>query len=636
MPNINTILTSKKKTPASCLTVLAMMVLLAGFPQETLFAQVESSQNLQMQKQDKTEEQLAINYYRNRQFEKAAELFKPLFESKRSQYYYLYYFYSLLELKDYDEAEKVVKKQRRSDPDNFRYQIDLAYVYDQTDQKRKSNRIFTDLMTHLPTERNMIVQVASALQSRGYYDLAVLVYKKSQQIPEFQESFNMEIANVYMYSGDYPKVFDSYLDQLENNPDDMQRIRNQLQNLLRMDVDNNLSDDFRLKLLERAQKNPESEALAEMLLWYSIQIKDFPMALRQAKAIDKRFGFREEAVMELAEIAYQNRQYDISKEAFKYIQQKKNQSPYHLEASTGYYRAVVSEAQINAATTSEQYKKLAKEGEKLLGQLGLNNTTIEIARLQAHILAFELGNFDKSEELLNQAIALQNLQPAQTASLKLELADILLASDKIWDATLLYSQVESDMKNEPIGHEAKLKNAKVFYYVGEFAWSQAKLDILKSATSKLISNDAIDLDLFIDDILEEDTLGFTLRRFAASDLYAYQHHYDSALLVLSKIESSSPGYVAYPYVLYKKAQLLTQQNQFVQADSIYTLLITDYPDNIKADNALYLQAELRRLNLNNINGAMEDYLKLMTDYPESLYSGEARIRYRALREETEK
>ncbi len=630
----NTLSIWKKHIATSKLRyVLTIWLLVAPFCYT--FAQIETSgkpNNPQSQLQN--QEQLAINYYRNRQFDKAAELFKPLFETKRSQYLYMYYFNCLLEIKDFKEAEKVVKKQRKAYPTNFRYAIDQAYVYDQTGDKKKSNKIFSGLMTDLPMDRNNIIQLASALQSKGYYDLAVLVYKKSQQNPDLQLSFNMEIANVYMYSGEYGKVFDSYLDQIESNPQDMQRIRNQLQNLLRMDVDNNLSDEFRIKLLTKAQKDTDNEALAEMLLWYSLQIKDFPLALRQVKAIDKRFGFREEEVLELAEIAFQNRQFAISKEAFGYIKDKKSNSPYLLEASTGYYRAVVSEAENNPATTKIEYEKLAKEGSVNLKQLGLNNLTLEIARLQAHILAFELGEFNQGIEVLNAAIELQNLKPEQSATIKLELADILLASNKIWDATLLYSQVESEMKNEPIGHEAKLKNAKVFYYVGEFSWSQTKLDILKSATSKLISNDAIDLSLFINDILEEDTLGFTLRRFAAADLYTYQHHYDSALIVLNKIESSNPGYIAYPYVLYKKAQLLTAQKQFSEADSVYSSLITQYPENIKTDNALYYQAELRRQNLNNFSGAIEGYLKLMTEYPESLYSGEARIRYRALRQNT--
>lgn len=621
------------KTSATFRVFLTLLVLLSINIQ--VFSQIEKPLNpkLQQQQQTQSEEQLAINYYRNQQFEQAAALFKPLFEQKRTQYLYMYYLNCLLELNDLKEAEKVIKKQRREYPQNYRYLIDQAYVYEKTGNEKKAQKLFEELMSNLPNERNSIMTIASSLQTRGYSNLAVLVYKKARQNPDMQYAFNMEIANVYMFSGDYEKVFDSYLDQLETNPEDIQRIRNQLQSILRMDVDDNLSDEFRKKLLTRAQANTESEALAEMLLWYSIQVKDFTMALRQAKSIDKRFGFREEAVMELAEIAFQNRQFEIAGEAYNYIREKKDGSPYYLESTTGFFRSQVQSAELNPATTSGEYQKLLKQGDSFLKELGINSQTIEIERLLAHIQAFRLNQSQEAIDRLSQVIELKGLKPDQTAMLKLELADIWLINGQIWEATLLYSQVESDMKNEPLGHEAKLKNARVFYYAGEFGWAQAKLDILKSATSKLISNDAIDLSLFIEDILEEDTLGLTLRKFAGADLSAYQQHYDSAMILLQKIESTFPGEVALPYVMYKKAEWLSQQQHFLAADSLYTQFIERYPEHIKADNALYQQGELRRSALNDTDGALSCYLKLMTNYPESLFAGESRIRYRTLREE---
>jgi hypothetical protein len=39
------------------------------------------------------------------------------------------------------------------------------------------------------------------------------------------------------------------------------------------------------------------------------------------------------------------------------------------------------------------------------------------------------------------------------------LADIDLFNDEVWEATLLYSQVDKSMKEEPLGHEARFRNA---------------------------------------------------------------------------------------------------------------------------------------------------------------------------------
>jgi len=142
------------KTSATFRVFLTLLLLLSINIQ--LFSQIEKSVNpkLQQQQQTKSEEQLAINYYRNQQFEQAAALFKPLFEQKRTQYLYMYYLNCLLELNDLKEAEKVIKKQRREYPQNYRYLIDQAYVYEKTGNEKKAQKLFEELMSNLPNERN--------------------------------------------------------------------------------------------------------------------------------------------------------------------------------------------------------------------------------------------------------------------------------------------------------------------------------------------------------------------------------------------------------------------------------------------------------------------------------------------------
>jgi TolA-binding protein len=74
---------------------------------------------------------------------------------------------------------------------------------------------------------------------------------------------------------------------------------------------------------------------------------------------------------------------------------------------------------------------------------------------------------------------------------------------------------------------------------------------------------------------------------------------------------------------------------YQEADSLYAYLIARYPESIKADNALFKRAELHRLQFKNMQQAMDLYLLLMTKYPESIYTNEARIHYRALRQDAE-
>ena len=587
----------------------------------------------QQQNQKNAKERLATSYYREKDYEKAAELFKQLYDSKPSNHYYSYYFNSLIAIKKYKQADKLVKQQKKNNSSNYRYIIDEAYVADLSGNKKKANKILNKIINNLPRERNQIIQITSSLQSKGYTDLAVKVFQKATQMQGSDYSYNFEIANAYLYSGDYNKMFDSYIKQLEEHPDDIQRIKSKLQYVMRIDVNNNLSGMLKNKLLQSSQKNPDNEQLAEMLLWYSLQTKDFNMAYRQAKAIDRRFGNRDEDMIELADIAMSNYDYYTSASAYEYVKNKKNNTPYYTESYVGYYLSIAKQIEETANTSLEDYKNLETLGNTAINKLGVNNLTSDIIINVAHITAFKLNNTDEAIQMLENALATSSINQVKKAYLKLKLADILVATNNIWDATLLYSQVETEMKNEPIGHEAKLKNAKVFYYAGEFDWANTRLDVLKSATSKLISNDAIELSLFIDNMQEEDTIGFVLRKFAKADLYTYQGKYDSALIFLNKIEDDPSGIFSVQYALYNKANIYLMQNSFVKADSVYNKLISLYPESIKTDNALYERAENQQLQLNNTEKALELYMILMSDYPESIYAGKARKRYRELVDE---
>ena len=615
---------------------LILVFLLLVFSCTSLIINAQDQINIKPQqrktKQNKKSSttQLAISYYRTDQFDKAAELFSQLYEEKPSHYLYTYYFNSLIKLKEYKKAEKLIKQQIKKFR-NYRYKIDQAYVYELMDSKKKSTRILDKLTDNIPENKSQVVQLASALQSRGYYDKALKVYKKANINHKF--SYELEMANAYQLTGNFDMMFESYLRHLQINPEDKQMIKNRLQSLLRFDVNKNLSLTLKQKLLLKTREFPENGVYSELLLWLSMQSKDFEMAFLQASALDRRFGNAEGILLEVAEISLANKNYDVAAKAYKFMMDNHKNGIFFNESYSGYYNALVSKELNNNNSKQKVWNNLRKTGEKALDEIGINSESANISRLLGYIVAFRLFEYDDAKEILETALNVQNIDIEEKSLIKLELADILVLQNYIWDASLLYSQVESDMKHEVIGHEAKFRNAKLFYYEGEFQWSLTRLDILKSATSKLIANDAMELSMFINIMLEEDTLGYTLRKFAAADLYTYRQQYDSAIIFLDRIISHSTGEIGLEYAIYEKAGVFKEINNYVIADSLYQEMWNNYPESVKADNAIFKQAEINRVNLNKEEKAMELYLKLMKEHPDSVYTGEARIRYRELRGE---
>ena len=590
-------------------------------------------QKKQQQNKPNSKGQLAMKYYREKEYQKALELYEQLYTANPSNYYYNYLFNCYNVLKEYKKADRLVRQHRKRNPTNSKYLIDEAYIADLSGNGKKSKKILNKLIDNLPSQRNQIMQITSSLQAKGYANIAVEVYKKASSESGSNYSYGFEIGDAYMYSGNYSLMINSYLNHLILVPTDMQRVKSKLRMVMQMDINSNLTGILKSKLLEYSQNNPDNLQLADMLLWFSMQTKDFDMAFRQARSIDMRFDNAEKNMMELAYIAYSNYNYEVAANAYGYVKNKKVNGQYTTDAWVGYYLAVCMSADENQDTDMSTYEDLEEQGIEAVNELGINNITSDLIVQLSEITAFKLSKYKEAIEMLEIALMNPSLKSKKQAELKIVLADILLADDKIWDATLLYSQVESEMKNEPIGHEAKLKNAKVFYYAGEFDWAATRLDVLKSATSKLISNDAIDLSLFISEMRDEDTLGFTLRKFAGADLYVYQGKLDSALFLLNKIENNPSAYISKEYALFKKAQILVKLGNVKEADSVYNLLISLYPTSFKTDNAMYERAELLRTT-NNLEEAKKLYLIIMTDYPESIFAAKARKIYR-INEENE-
>jgi outer membrane protein assembly factor BamD (BamD/ComL family) len=249
----------------------------------------------------------------------------------------------------------------------------------------------------------------------------------------------------------------------------------------------------------------------------------------------------------------------------------------------------------------------------------------------AEIQAYYQDSITKGIELLTEVINIQGLKGQIKAETKIELADLYLLNDEIWEASLLYSQVEKEFKYDRLGEIAKYKNAKVAFYTGDFYWAQAQLDVLKGSTSKLISNDAMDLSLLITDNVGRDSIIEPLQMYAVADLLIFKKDFDKAMVVLDSIPKFFPFTTLKDDILFTKYKVSIQKREYQEAAKFLKELIADYAEDLLGDDALFALAQLEEEEFKNEEKAMELYKALLTNYPSSLFVVEARKRFRALR-----
>ncbi|MFC2100375.1 tetratricopeptide repeat protein [Bacteroidota bacterium] len=577
------------------------------------------------------DEKLAAQYFQNKEFDKAAEIYERLYEKKRSQFYYTYYFQCLVELKDLKTAEKFLKREMRKAPNNFRYLVDLGYIYHISNEPEKAKEKFKEALGRLSANQSKISELANAFIIRRLDDYAIETYLLGKKLLKGSYTFGYEIAQIYERTGNYEMMVIEYLDLIDFDQIHLNGVQSRLQYALSDDPDNYKGDIIKTVLLKRVQKNPDKEDYAKMLLWLSIQLKDFELAFIQAKSLDRRFNEEGESVFRVANLSSSNKNYDVAIKAYKYLVNQGPESSYYLGSKVRMLDVKYKKITENNEFTINELLELEKEYTETILELGKNASTVSLLKNLAHIRAFYLDKTNEAIELLGDAINLSHSVPTTQAECKIELADVYLFISEVWEATLLYSQVEKAFKNDPMGHFAKFKNAKLSFYIGEFEWAKAQLDVLKAATSKLIANDAMELSLVISDNIDLDSSTVALSKYARADLLLYQNKYDLALQTLDSVNMVSLSHPLFDEVLYKKAQIKIKLGLYLEADSLLQKTIEFYPYDILADNALFLKAELNEFYLNNKTKAMELYQKLLNEYPGSLFSVEARKRYRALR-----
>lgn len=590
-----------------------------------------TSVNAQIDTPLSEEEQLAAQYFQDKDYEKAVVYYEKLFEKNPVNYYYQPYLTCLIELKEYEKAEKFLTKLIKRNKDNARYIVDLGYVHASAGETTKATQLYEKAIKDvIPTEEN-IITLADAFLSRQEYDYAIKTYLKGKKELKGMYLFNFELAEVYEKQNNFPAMLQEYIEAIKNDENNLKRVKDILQvQIFSDDVGNQKKEYLKTFLIKEIQKNPNQTFYYDLLIWLFIQMREFESAFLHSKALDKRLNEDGTRLVNLAKLCASNLAYDVAIKSFQYVIDKGPNNVYYIESKIGLVD-VMNQKIINNVYTQHDLIELEKIYKSNLEELGKNAKTAKLIKGLAHLQAFYLNKTEEAITLLEEAIKLPGLTPEFQAECKLELADILVFIEEVWDAKLLYSQVEKAFKYDVLGQEAKFRNARLSYYIGEFQWAKAQLDVLKAATSKLTANDAMQLSLLISDNTLMDTTPTALLIFARADLYIYQHKYDSALILFDSIKTNFPSHSLNDEILFKKAKIMIAQRNYPLAVAYLDTLLYDYPYDILADDALFKMAKIYETKLDNPQKAMECYKNLLTQYPGSLYVVEARKRYRVLR-----
>lgn len=585
------------------------------------------------------DEQMASYYYQNREYDKAIELYEPLYARTQSVYYYQMLYTCYLETEQFKEAEKLIEKRMKRQGRDLTLYVDLGNLHLKRGERKKAEKQYAAAVDKLGRDSKQAIDLALAFENSGRTDYAIATFLRSRQNLGNELLYVMELATLYGKSGQYDKMTAEYFNLLDRAPGNIGAVQIALQRALNETSSTELADGLRRTLVSRIREHPDNRSYLDMMIWFSLQQKDFDFALTQAKAVDARFPDQGgQQVMRVARIAANNEAYDVASAAYKHLIAKGKDNPYYFDSRVGDLEVRFARINTNFATSAKEQAALEAEYESAIAELGKMQQTVPLMRNYAHLLAYgnnasnnDTARLQKAADLLYDIIEMPRVAATTVSEVKLDLGDLLLFSGEVWDASLLYSQVEKANRNDVVGAMAKFKNAKLSYYNNDFQWAKTQLDVLRASTSKLIANDAMQLSLLISDNMEEDSTYETLGYYAAADLMLYRGQLDSAWSLLNDIEIRNLSHSLLDEVLMQKARIRMKQARYAEADSLLQRIVDHYSDDILADDALFMLAELNEQQLGNKVRARECYEKLILDHPASLYTDRARKRYNALK-----
>lgn len=566
-------------------------------------------------------EQLALDYFEKGEFEKAVTMLESISSKQPAN---TYYFERLItcyqQLQQYEKAENAIGDRNKKYRQPVLY-VELGYNFQLQKNTSKAEKQYNLALDEVKKEPNYAYQIGNSFEKKVLLDWALKVYEIAQKgNPNL--NFDYQIALIEGQKGNVEGMTDKLLQFSFEKPDNTSLVQNYLSRFISEDANGTFTAYLKKALLTKTQKTPDNY-WNQFLSWLYVQQKEFGKAFIQERAIYKRNPESFYNIVALAQLAIGDKQNEDAAIILQFVLE--NTQNVGLQMQAHHFLMQMKIESVNPA----EYEVIQNELNLLLKKYGISPYSLNLQVLTAHFDAFYRKQPKEAIQLLNTALKLP-LNAREEALVKMELADIMVFDEKFNQAILHYAQVEENLKNDELAHEASMKMAKANYYKNDFDWTFQQVKVLKQSSSLLIANDAIALFLLISDN-SQDSTRTALTAYAKADFLLYQKKKDEALNGFLSILEKFKGDNIEDEALLKVGQILEEKKDYLKALKYYKNIIENHKESVFMDEALFYSAEIFNKKLNDTLQAKPLYEKVIFEHPDSVFYTEAQLEYRKIR-----
>ncbi len=570
---------------------------------------------------------LAKQYFDDGDFDKAVVFYEKLVqENPRRTDYHTSLIRCYQQLERYDDAEKIIIKKLEEPNSHPVYYIELGHNYTLQDKESEATKNYDLAYSYVEKNPNNAYGIGHRFQEHSLLKYASKTYTRAMELNP-QLDFNFQLARIYGEQGDIEKMFTSYIRLVTKDNKKLPTVIRSLDDFISSDAQAKNNIKLKRILLKEAQNNPNL-VWNELLSWLFMQQKQFNSAFNQEKAIYKRSeDTNPNRLQVLGKLALEEGEKETAKDIFSYIAQNSVVSSVNLDA-----QLQILDIDLELSN-NKKLDEVQKSYEALLETYGYQTNSLQLQIAYANFLTFKKETPKPAIDILKKSLNLP-LNKYGKAYVKMALGDILVYDKKFNEALIYFSQIQKDLKNDVLGQNARYKVAQVSFYKGDFNWALSQLKVLRSSTSQLIANDAMQLSLLISDNSLQDSTQTALKKYAIADLLAYQNKNTEAITALGDILKNHKGEKIEDEALLKQGELLEKQKRYEEAELNYQKIVEFYGDGILADNAHYALGNLYNSELLNPEKAKYHYERIIYSYQDSYYFPLARKEFRKLRGDT--
>ncbi|MEX2640544.1 MAG: tetratricopeptide repeat protein [Balneolales bacterium] len=583
------------------------------------------------------------------EYEEAYEIFERLLEEEPGSYpVFDRAVTTLVNLKRYDEAIGLTEERLNDDYNDVVSATRLGELYYVAGDTARANEIWRTILEVNTGRLQAYRHVAHAMQQRRAYSGANKVYRQARETFNQPDLFGHEIAHTALITGDYETAMQEFLALVASERDYIFQVQRQLMRFdepYLLDVAIMETED---KIDGYRNDSRQAASFRELLVWLYMERELYRRALTTARNLESSSAESIYAVYNLGDRLRTQNEYELAESAYTYYteQGQHEMKARSLEQLARVYMSWAEYLENHNLDFGNKTDSLYRNAEFTLNDLNENHPHFsrrgDALLLQAELALDHLKDVEKARRYHSSLQVLSAMDDLKPQSDYLE-GRIYLYNQDFNRARIAFTQSNRGIRIGSLADKTRYYLALTDFYSGDYDFSQIQLRALERQNTSFFANNALQLRLWIQEGLNDDSATAELSAFSEAHFhYHVTGDVEQAMNSLSPLVEGSQEHPLNGEAVLLATTILQHRSsraalQFVDkkrdgalnpasmerivwtrarlADHVYF----DHSSGTTADSAF-----------STVDEVMEAYEDLLVEYPQGFYAEKARKRIQDL------